>query len=364
MVVRIGFLEIEPSCAYRVGQHSERVGVFRHRTRRSHEMKNATLFLKTSLIMLVILSGYAASAEKPEIPAPGVDSSLLKDKEPDVFFSERQKPQECQARLAEGNARYLTLRARLDQLVKDGGPAETIDLAEKQVFDARTRQLRLIAECGKCAMRDIEKREVPGERPELWYMVDGSCFAPPANAGQTQSAYRERVGSLLRVSSYPFYKKGGFSNILEFFPVDPETGSPLLGVESVGTSPFYAFMAIRGPQLLGYQTAFGCYEKTAYAERENGGKHEFVYRFQAERPPQGFRFPEVSAVSASGKKIPTQLTPLSQVLGQWYVRADGYLRYFMAAELGVPFDYAIQVAARSLLEALVEFAERGLKEAP
>lgn len=304
-------------------------------------------------------SGIRVENERPKIPEAGRDLVLANGKTIEEFFASRKTATECRQRIVELRSAVGQAKQHLAELVSKGAPAEEINMAEETQRKKRKLYVKAVGECGDCATRKIEHRivEIDGRKGN-WYIADGSCLIDSDSASKAARAYLDRRDSLLLVSKYATHT-GGLSNILSFQLVDPETGEIITGRERIQVSPYYSFIAVRGPHLFGYYTAAAYYQKAYFSETEKAGIGQFSLKYEAEPLPSGFRPPDIFEHFASGEKQPVKHVVLSDAQGSWYLDSGGYLRYHTAADFGLTLKFMEDLAQEILLETLVEMSERG-----
>lgn len=202
----------------------------------------------------------------------------------------------------------------------------------------------LVEKCGRCATATIvRKTERPsGKAPARWYVSDGSCWFGDAK-GKEQSLVKI-ANDLRTVRRYP-HKNQGFRAILEFYKTN-EAGEKAKEIDRPeAVSPFYAFIAVRGPHLVGPTAA------TYFVKNEFEAEASFLWlSFQSQARPEKLPKEDLGAAEL----------PVVQAQGQWYVTDAGDLRYTTAADFGIPMpNLADGPARRTLLETLVETLGRG-----
>ena len=309
------------------------------------------------LLFSVVQIPLSLADVRPTLPALGEDRALTGDKPAADFFAIRRQNATCRADLDRARILFSKARVELMELVAAAPGTALIDSAEKRSEIARRRLLKKTEECGECATREVEMRSVQtAGRKENWYISDGSCQLEGVD---TVAAYHRMVDSLLHLRQYP-QRYGGFADLLEFVGVDENSGEILPQLDKAEASPFFTFVAIRGPNL-GILTAFSYYIKNEFEEKSSGEKRQFVFSFHGTKPPREFRTPLVYQVTASGKKIPAQQIKLPQVMGLWYLNSDGYIRYHTSADFGVSLKFAKELARDILLDTIVQLSERGKK---
>lgn len=290
------------------------------------------------------------------MPNSEVDAAIFGNTEPAAFFRERARSApRCRARLGTVKQEFKASREALQKAIDTAKPSGVIDGLEIESDEIRHRYHDTIAECGHCAIRPIEKKvRVTPKGNEIWYMVNGSCWLPGAKTeAGIKRVYQARKKSLSWTKYYPKYS-GGYPQIYEFREIERKTG--VLAPSRHLSSPFLGYMAIRGPEIFSTPTAFDYTFEGNIRDHRSGLTFDFAYA----PPPRRFRGPRVYDHRASGRKVRVRMLHVRDVAGKWYVTQDGYLRFFMAADLKMDLDFAKTVARRTLLDSLVHFAGVGV----
>lgn len=323
--------------------------------------------LKLPLLALVLVFHAVSAVERPQIPPAGEDATLFKGKTAREFFKARAADTACQKDLAFARQSFVEQRDALARLLP-GKDADRIDAQEAAMRRSRNGYLALLAKCGECATREIEKRVITlPARTEVWYISDGSCQLNTEDKTVLAGAYKKMAGSLTHLKQYPkedpraeadapLKLSQGFFNLLEFVGVDGQTGALAPKLDMVEKSPFHSFISVRGPDLGVVKLAAGYYAKN---EIKNHDEKFFHLTFEGERPPLGFKKPSVYVITASQRKTLAGALNIFSVMGSWYVNADGYLRYFTAADFGLSVKFMDQLAHEILLDTVAQLSERG-----
>ena len=86
---------------------------------------------------------------------------------------------------------------------------------------------------------------------------------------------------------------------------------------------------------------------------------EFVIEFTGLPRPDGFK-PPIHDITLGGTKRGISFRwDLTRVKGFWYVRSDGYFRYFTAGDFELPLNVGTSFARTTLLDTVMTLAERG-----
>jgi hypothetical protein len=308
--------------------------------------------------------------EEPLSANEGTDSELFGGSTPREFFEARATAPElaqCREALAEARAAFVEKKKELQALVKAAkekgesaseAELEEVDRVEDESVHLRKRMLPLMKQCGECTTAPMKPPQVfskPGQPKKIWYTADGSCQLP-VEAAKLPASFASIGDSLLHLHRYP-KAKGGFHNILNFTGMDSETGPLNPDINLVTTNPFFAFIAVRGPKLpalLGGPHYFAYFFKNEYRKDEK----ELAVSFHT--IPGLSEGPEVKDIRASGRTRPLSQFPIRDVKGLWFVNSDGYVRYQTSGNFGKMVPFANQLAEETLLETLIETAERGM----
>ncbi len=286
-------------------------------------------------------------------PHPGIDKNLFGEESPMDFFRKRKTINvQCVEKLAEAKELFLKSEKKLKNLVSKKASQNEIEKVEIEYERFKATYFELFSKCGDCTIREIEKKEIVNTlKSEVWYFVDSSCFI---NLENKESVYKSLYLSLLNSEKYS-KESGGLSGIFKYMVINPLTGTV---EKEINSSPFYSLFVIKGPFLMGQQTGFSFYARNEYKNSEK----DFYLTFDRDRLPPTFSMPVVYDKSINGKINEVFLFELSSVHGFWFITREGYVRFFMAADLGMPFDFAIATGKMILFENLIEFIERGFKE--
>ncbi len=329
---------------------------------------------QSTIPSLLLLAAFSLAARgdtpvAPTIPAPGLHPLVMDKTAPTAFnarafFDARKADTVCQGELATMRASYLSAR---ESLAKMAGSSD-LDLLDDQgtiMEQARDEWVAKMRECGKCWSQDIELRAVPtAGRTEYWYIGDGSCQLDTLETKILADSFKAKTESLTTADAYRHYT-GGFPTVLDFFLVNPTTGAKMNDQTPNPLSPFYAFIAVKGPSIFGVPSAFGYYYKNQIVNRQTNGVTEYIHTFEAERAPRGFQAPSnIAIVLPSGRKRSAKSITVTRVQGMWYLTGEGYLRYYTAADLGMNLDFAKKIAQATMLTTLATLYERGVGEAP
>lgn len=301
--------------------------------------------------------------QAPTIPAGCYDTKLVGNDVP-AFFAARKTNTGCTTELGKRKAAYLAEKEALAKL-KGSPDLNAIDAQNDRMEAARDRWLEQVNECGNCAASDIEVRKIQsGGRTEYWYIADGSCQVQKSSAADLLNSYQIKMDSLLEADGYRHYAPGGLPTVLDYHFIDNTSGKKLADPKMTAP-PFFSFIAIRGPVVLGTQASFGYYYKNEYEVKDNNGVKEYLHSFHSVPPPRGFQYPStVAQALPSGRTRNARLIRLSRVQGKWCITSNGYLRYYTAADLGMDFDFAKKLAHSVLLTTLGTVYERGVGEVP
>jgi len=198
--------------------------------------------------------------------------------------------------------------------------------------------------CSRCATRAVERvtKRLPAGKTERWYVSDGSCWIDDSKT--LPASFKKISDDLLTVRRYPSKNKG-YRAIVQFFKTE-ENGEKSKELDQPEEkSPFFAFVAVLGPQLL-TPTIATYFMRNKFDRTE---KHLWLTFRSQPRP----------AKLVADELDETEL-PILSSRGQWYVTSTGNLRYTTAADFGFAMpNIADGAARRTLLEVLVETLQRG-----
>jgi hypothetical protein len=297
-------------------------------------------------------AGQAAS--RPVVPVPGEDTPLFGGKTAREFFQARFSDTACRADLKRARESYEALKKELASLVTGGSGSDAIDSKETEMDEARLRLLERTETCGECATHEIEQVIVPtAGRSEIWYVSDGSCYAGP----DAREGFLKTRASLKDVLKYS-KRTGGFRWLLEFMPVDPDSGALHPEIRTLEKFPFTAFIALRGVEVLGQLVAYTQLFQIRWEDKSEAGRDSTTIRYQGINPPRGFSPPTVGDVHASGRITPAIQMRVSKTQAFWHLTSDGYVRYYTAADFGMSVKFAERDGRRMLLDTLLELTER------
>jgi len=181
---------------------------------------------------------------------------------------------------------------------------------------------------------------------ESEYISDGWCRLPQKReAGMSEAdikAQRERLAQaqdaaqnmLKDVDTYP-KRSAGFNYLLEFVGVDPASGAllPSDKAKPMG-NPFMAFVAVQGVAKM----SFSYMSESFFKDRTSDGVKELILQFHRVTPPEDFSEPLIYNYPKTALSVPYVSLALQDVFGQWYVDAQGNLRYQTRADFG---NYAV-----------------------
>lgn len=247
------------------------------------------------------------------------------------------------AKLFEDGAAWLEKRLAKAECRKSLGDA----FAEyrKAPSDAAFLKLApLVEECGRCATQPVlRKTERPvGKPPERWNVSDGACWY--GDIAERAKAFEKIQRDLLTLQRYP-QKNGGYRAIVEFYKTSENGEKAKVEDQPEKASPFFAFVAVRGPEIV-TPTIATYFVKNTF---ESDAKSLWLW-FRSQARPEKLPKEEFPAVEL----------PIVQAAGQWYATDDGFLRYTTAADFGFAMPTkADGLARRTLLETLVETLVRG-----
>lgn len=306
-----------------------------------------------ALLFVTVLSATSFAADVG-IPEAGEDRVLTGGLTATEFFGRRAQPSTCRNAV---NARILqskTLKTELEALVAAQTAAAQLDVKEEQFVDFRKNDLLpSLEECGPCATQ-------PMGSSGTWKISDGSCFVPGENADERNRAFDAAVQMLSNTKLF-VRQRGGFESVLEFIPIDRRTGAFRPHIENIqpGTA-LDTFIAVRAPGNVAVNYLFE--NRVELRESANGLK-EFIVRFTGLRQPDGFR-PNIKDITLAGTvRTPSMPLKLNKVSGMWYVRNDGYYRYFTAADFGFASFFSSsakdQEARAILLDTIQTLSVRG-----
>jgi hypothetical protein len=333
-------------------------------------------------------------AERPKVPAPGVDADLVGANGPRAFFEKQASDAACVSDLGKVRSEYRTILTEIESLKKarpkstkaDG----TEDAALKTANDAidakgvslkekRKELLALMQKCGECSAQDVKPWKVKPtpKRPqaEMWYVTDGSCQIPSKDTKVLESAFQEVSNSLVHAKSYPAYSPGGFGNVLEFQLAKVTGAGPTVKVEFLPkedkfpASPIHLGIWIRGFEAFNNLFAFRYFIKANYEFKDANGLKEFWLTFNTVDDDISTQkkvvFPDtVTDLTTSGRVKKVKPNNLKNVQGLWYLNSDGYIRYYTAAVFPFPNDNLAELGKNILLDTLTTLSERGKWEAP
>lgn len=287
---------------------------------------------------------------------PGVDTKLFVTESPKEFFHKRQTNNVgCFKKLLLIKKQYLETKLKLKNLILKKVSQTEIEKTQKEFEHYKKTYLELFETCGNCFLHEIEKKEILSTiKNEIWYLIDGSCFINLENSELLKKTYKKLYTSLLTVEQYS-KESGGLSGILKYLVVNPISGKI---EKEISSSPFYSFYVIKGPFLMGQQTGFAFFARNEFKYQDD----QFYLTFTGDKMPPSFSWPEVFDTSVTGNINKVFLFHISSVYGFWFISSEGYIRFFLAADLGMSFDFAISTGRMIFFENLIEFMERGLKE--
>ena len=309
------------------------------------------------VIFGLVVLGVAAQGAGPAFPELGVDRKMFGDKSPEVFFQERaEADSHCVATLEARWKQYQRWSANLKKLLDEGAGTPAIARVETQWEAAKQRYLESTFQCGNCVMHPVKKTvEQTPQGTAHWWVGDGSCYV--AN----HTGFKAVRDSLFVVNRYPKHS-GGFRPLLEFLPVDPKSGDHLINLEVIDSTPFHAYLAIKGFVFFGRMKAFGHYMRVDIEDDNKDNPTETAIKFTAVRAPRGFEAPDVYDYHANGepKGGAAKTEPLPTLWSMWYLNDQGYLRFFIRANLRYPDATVRPVATELLSDTLFQFHERYL----
>jgi len=310
------------------------------------------------LFFLVWLSfpQISQSAERPKLPEPGWDLELTGGKTPREFFKARMDQPACREKLEDLRIGYLATKETLAKKISDGQPGPDIEKQERVMNSARDAWVKTASECGPCAARDTKKDVIAGvAKKEVWYTSHGSCQLSEASADKLTGYFDRWRDSLLHVKQYA-HKNGGFFYILDLVAYNPQDGKPL-AIDALESSPVQAVLSVRGPVIV-FPTGFSYYAEQKFQTQSKDGVAEFYMNGTSVTPPSGYQEPVIEDVLASGRKVKVAQTKVGNVLSQWYVTADGYVRYFTAGDFRAELKFVEEQAKTIMLDTVLNMAER------
>ncbi len=300
----------------------------------------AALKVRSAVAVFFFSTAVGLADERPVLPKPGPDLTLTGGKSPAEFFGARLANAACADRLKKAREAWV---------------------AKADSASVREAYLDTLEACGPCATREIESRKIISvTKTEVWNISDGSCYLDPKKYGKP--AFDRMVKFLSHTDNYPAYKAGGLRNILEFVPLDPQTGA-LKPEWLTFDKPFYVFISVLGPTIFG-ETMSPQYVILNELKEAEG---KWSLSFTGVTAPKGFRPPDVYLQAPSGKKSLVRPLRLPSVLGQWHLDAEGNLRYYTAADfgsLGFVSGFTSKLARHIILETLAHLYEAGAGEKP
>ena len=280
------------------------------------------------LIFLLAAPLFANGIEdRPPLPKPEVDFEVTGGLTPREYFSKRQANLPCREAL------------------------EKAQKAEAAAPDAKKPALHMaylekVLECGDCDIVPPKEPiliDVDGSHSEQWYVSYGFC-----QLDLEKGDYETLVASLLDLKQYPA-KTGGFSHMAEF--IGYEAGTKKV-ITQPKTSPFDAFIAVKGPILqTGLDGAIGYFARNWYDEKV---PNQFHLWFENTAPPEKYVYPSLKTPAG----FPLPLAKLPHAKGSWYLTRDGYFRYFTAADFPGVLSFAATKAKEILLDTLLQFRAR------
>ncbi len=252
---------------------------------------------------------------------PGQEQDLKLFEDGDKWLQKRMADADCRRSLGDAEAAYR--KAPSEKTFKDLAP-----LAER---------------CGRCATRAIERvtKRLTGGKTQRLYISDGSCWFGDVPAAEQPA--RKIIVDLRTVRRYPA-TNNGYRAVLQFFKTE-ENGAKTKEIDKPEeTSPFFAFIAVRGPELVG-PTVVTYFVKNTFEAKDNALWLTFRSQPRPEKlVVEGIEASELPVVSAGG---------------QWFVKPK-YYRYTTVADFGFAMPtLADNTARRTLLEMLVETLRRG-----
>ncbi len=313
-----------------------------------------TIFLGLFFTLsLTAISAFAA--EVPQIPSPGEDQVLTQGLSAREFFDRRLSDNECLSNLAAARSSFDEANRRVQELISAAAPTEAFEVAEATLYARKTALIKRVFQCGECAQRPVERREIEGNLgTQVWYVTDGSCSLHGDGA---VGRYEKGRNFLKGIRNYP-QKLGGLSHVLEFVAVDPQSGEILENLNTTEQSPLDIFISVRSADMNGLLNSISYFFRSTSGEKVSGDRKEYSIQFTSKRPTPGFRRPEVYFLPAAGKvagqydaqkRRATQWN-LRNVKGSWYLSSDGYVRYFTAADFGELIENSFGLAELFLSE--------------
>ncbi len=315
--------------------------------------------LISTIILGSSFSLWALTPERPTAPPLAIDKVLTGGEEPRVFFEKRASDAACQEDLKTAKTEVRTIKDAMKAMSAAKAPATELDDKEADLAVARETLLTLMEKCGECATQEVETQELNFKtHKETWFISDGSCQIPSADPAKLKKAFELISDSLIHAKRYP-RTKDGFENVLDFQIV--ENGTTFKPQEDLfPKSPANLTIWVRGPRAL--RLMFYYFMEATYATQPtpNGGS-EFFLKFTAAEPKAKLTYPTVTDFTASGKPIPLISMLLKNVVGQWYVTSDGYIRYFTAAQLPNNLGASVfkKLGRGVLIDTLTEISARG-----
>ena len=98
--------------------------------------------------------------------------------------------------------------------------------------------------------------------------------------------------------------------------------------------------------------------RNSFARGDKDGCKAFVLNFESVPAPSGFKIPEVNFTEVDGTKLRADDLGMSAARGMWYVNSCGYMRFYIAADLGLSQRVASDFLRRAHLRTLCELLER------
>lgn len=290
----------------------------------------------------------------PGIPAAGEDRVITGGLPAAEYFGKRAQQSSCRQSFDAKLAQSQKLKKELDTLVTNKAPANELDPKAEQYFQYRTNELFPVTEeCGSCQTQELGK-------DGFWKITDGSCYVPSANAEEANKAFDAAVKMLTNTKLFA-RQNNGFESILEFIPINRKTGALLPHNENITSgSTIDTFIAVKGPANVAFHYMF---ENKVEIKDLGNGVRELIVRFNGLKQPDGFR-PKIKEISLAGTvSEPAMKIKLTQVIGMWYIRNDGYYRYFTAADFGLASIFSgpshNQDARNILMETVQSLSDRG-----
>lgn len=315
-------------------------------------------YLKSLFFVLITTISVSALSDEVAIPKPGDDLKLTGGLKAQEFFSKRALPSSCRTQWQSTWERYKVIKSEFDQLSATHPPADVLDAKEAELVRYRQKTLLPVTEeCGPCATQEVTSTTVHAPTgSQQWMVTDGSCYFPHATKEEHNAAF-DRAKDFLSNTGLFARHNGGFESILEFTPINRATGAflPQIPKLTPGTS-VDTFIAVRGPGRIAFNYLF---ENSVNLVESADGTREFIVVFTGLPRPNGFS-PRIHDITLAGtKRNITFKWDITRVKGMWYVRNDGYYRYFTGADFEMPLTVGTGFARVTLLDTVMTLAERG-----